>query len=625
MIPKNSGEEPFILAGRYQVEATLGQGGIAKVFRAIDLHGDRAVALKLMFPNLRSQPEVVTRFRREITVVGRVNHPHVVPIWNVHESPNHLFLVMPLMGEDLSAHLSAKAPLTLASWLRLALDLCAALQAAHEAGVVHRDLKPQNVLRIPASADPEPRFALCDFGLARTLDTAGLTSARTLLGTPAYMAPEVAREGHADPRSDIYSLCVLVFESLTGRLPFSGNTPFAVLHQHLTATPPSPSGLRPEVPEPLARALLQGLEKDPTDRPGSAAALAAALEAGFAPSNPLARAPSPTARLVPADHAVCPSCGHAFVRVVGVCTRCGHQGLGATVNAGSYVVAIDGLYVEPTPHALDTQTHARWLKALEQVVVDREVLGRLRKDTVHAPLVLAQGLDRASADLLVHAALRAGLHAETITKRQWLLRPFRTWRGKLSAVAFASSSVALLMTGVSLHLGIILLILGGSLVSQYRPKISFKRKQRKQEPARELALLASQLKRANERRLGGRIAELCFLMSNAVGEEGGAAILSRAKPAIEALARLDESDEAWREVSTDAEEAQDRLRESERLRLLTLNDLLQVLGRLEAMAARLAAPRDDNPEAGARWQAQLAELRLHSDAMDEVRAWCERK
>lgn len=622
-MPRAQVNEAPLLAGRYRIEGELGQGGIAKVVRALDTHTGQQVALKLMFPNLRSQPDLVARFHHEVTVVGKVNHPHVVPIWRVYEDEKHLFLVMPLLAGDLAAHLADAGPMPLSTWLRLALDLCAGLQAAHEAGIVHRDLKPQNVLQLVATEDEVPRFAICDFGLARTLDTAGLTMANTLLGTPAYMAPEVAREGFADPRSDVYSLSVVLYEALTGRPPFVGNTPFALLHQHLTAPPPSPTSFRPDVPETLAKALLQGLAKDPSERPGSAGALGAALDVAIQPNASTSFVPPASPRLVPSQHAKCPSCGQVFVRALGVCTTCGHEGLPATVAAGPYVVAVDGQFAKLTSHALDTDAHARWLGALEKVVVDESLLRRLRKDSIRAPLVLAWGVDKASAELLADTGREAGLIVHVMPRWRAILRALGTPQAKISAITTTviASLLASKLAG-AFHAEVLLLALPAALVgsNQWR-KLSLKRNRGKGEPARDLALLSGRLRRTNERRLVGRIAELAFMMGDAT--EGGkdecqAMVLLRVQPAIDALVRLDEADEACHEASLDAEEAQRQLRETERLRLLTINDLLHVLGRLEALAARSAMARDAaRPERTEAWRDQLDELNRQSEAMNE--------
>ena len=179
---------------------------------------------------------IADRFRREAQVVRRIEHAHVIRIHDVVESDGLLFLVMELhAGGDLADRLARSGPLPVPALGELARQLCGALEAAHRAGVVHRDLKPQNVL-VGVGAAIDTR--LCDFGLARTADLAGLTTRSTVLGTPEYMAPEIITDGYADPRSDIYSLGVLLFEAATGRLPFRAGSPFQMLRKHVAETPP---------------------------------------------------------------------------------------------------------------------------------------------------------------------------------------------------------------------------------------------------------------------------------------------------------------------------------------------------------------------------------------------------
>lgn len=168
MLPAKGFGDVALLAGRFRLVKPRGQGGIARVLHAVDEVTGHDVALKVLHPNLRTNDEVVARFRREVQIVQRLRHPSVVPIHGIFEDGASLFLCMPLCEEDLHQHPGTGGTLPLDVWMALATDMCEALEAAHTAGIVHRDVKPQNILRL-TNTQP-PRFALSDFGLARTAD-----------------------------------------------------------------------------------------------------------------------------------------------------------------------------------------------------------------------------------------------------------------------------------------------------------------------------------------------------------------------------------------------------------------------------------------------------------------------
>src|SRR5262245_63549906 len=224
-----------VLAGRYPVGGVAGRGGIAEVVRARDARTGEEVALKVLYPHLRESAAVVERFRREVDIVRKIAHPHVLAIRDVVDADGQLFLVMDYHpGGDLADRLAGKRRFDAAEVRRLAEQLCGALAAAHRAGIVHRDVKPSNVL---CGAGAELDVRLCDFGLARATELAGLTTANAVLGTPEYMAPEVVTDGHADPRSDVYSLGVVLFEAATGRLPFYGDSPYQLMRPSVHVEP----------------------------------------------------------------------------------------------------------------------------------------------------------------------------------------------------------------------------------------------------------------------------------------------------------------------------------------------------------------------------------------------------
>jgi len=624
---------PPILAGRFRILGQVGQGGIAQVVRAFDETTQREVALKVMFPNLRANAEVVSRFKREVAVVQRVNHPLVVPILEVFEDETYLFLSMPLMAGDLQQWLCENGALPPAEFATLAQDLCAALNAAHQAGVVHRDIKPLNILRALHPLEESQRFFLSDFGLARTADFAGFTTSNTLLGTPEYMAPEVASEGVADPRSDVYSLAVVLYEAATGRLPFVADTPFQMLHQHLTAVAPSPKTLRPGLPASLCAVLLRGLAKEPTERFNSAAlfgkAIADALQPGAESEMPAA-----PVGLQSAPNARCAACGYTFVRELGICTRCGHAGLAATVGKGKFYVTIPSNPKFPKMRSLDTATHTRLLKAIEGVVVDRDVLRKLQGKPPKLPLLLAAGIDRASADLLVQAVSSAGLRAFAVGWYEWATKQqARGLWGKYFFVCLGACLGLLELTrkaslGIGLPTESILVgflapvPLATAIALMPRPMIRFKRKVLPPAGAALVARSMMLLARNSDKRLLGRAAELTHLLAKDGEAAWASTIHSRLQPSIDALVALDQAESALSEVETNVAEAQSKLRESERLRLLVVSDVLGVVAQLEAFASRLLTAKDRQAEmitfqeTSTQW---LEEARIQSGAIAEVK------
>ena len=256
--------------GAYEITAPLGAGGMAEVYRARDTRHDRVVAIKV-FSHEKSPPEGVQRFFREIRIAAQLTHPHILPLIDSGESGGVLFFVMPYIeGDTLRERIKRAGVLPIQEGLRIFRQITDALAYAHARGVVHRDIKPENVLL-------SDRHALVsDFGIAKaigdmsnpetnmTLDLA--TAAGTILGTPAYMAPEQAGGETIDHRADIYSLGILAYEMLAGRLPFLATTAQQMIAAHLTKPADPVSNYRPEIPPQLAVAVMKCLEKGPADR-----------------------------------------------------------------------------------------------------------------------------------------------------------------------------------------------------------------------------------------------------------------------------------------------------------------------------------------------------------------------
>ncbi|MGW6889158.1 serine/threonine-protein kinase [Streptomyces chartreusis] len=250
-----------LLADRYQLQERLGRGAMGEVWRAADQLLRRPVAVKLLRAEEAADAE---RFRLEAQTAGRLNHPNVVGMYDFGSHHDQLYLVMELIdGWSLAQERSLRGVMSPQDAAAIAGQAAAGLAAAHQQGVIHRDVKPANVM---LTADRTAKIA--DFGIARFADAAtGMTITGKILGTADYLAPERALGRPAQPASDIYSLGCVLHELLTGRPPFSGATSLAVVQQHVDATPPPPVRLRPEIPQPLSDYVLRLLAKDPAHRP----------------------------------------------------------------------------------------------------------------------------------------------------------------------------------------------------------------------------------------------------------------------------------------------------------------------------------------------------------------------
>ena len=259
-----------VVDGRYAVEARVARGGMATVYRARDRRLDREVALKVMHAHLADDPEFTDRFIREARSAARLSDPGVVAVFDQGEDDGLLFLAMEyLKGRTLREVLAERGVLTPAEALDVVEPVLAALAAAHAAGIVHRDVKPENVI-----LTDDGRIKVADFGLARAASTATSTSG-VLMGTVAYLAPELVARGVADARTDVYAVGVMLFEMLTGRQPFTGDVPIQVAYRHVHEEVPVPSSVVPGLPEPLDVLVATAAARDPGDRPRDAAALLA--------------------------------------------------------------------------------------------------------------------------------------------------------------------------------------------------------------------------------------------------------------------------------------------------------------------------------------------------------------
>jgi tRNA A-37 threonylcarbamoyl transferase component Bud32/thioredoxin-like negative regulator of GroEL len=249
--------------GPYRIVKQLGQGGMASVFKAYHAALDRYVALKVLHPAFLEEPNFLARFQREARVVAKLEHPNIVPVYDFSEHDGQPYLVMKFIeGRTLKAEM-ADGPLTPTRGLAILRAVGAGLSYAHGQGILHRDIKPSNVL-----LDEDGGIFLADFGLARIAQAGESTlSSDMLLGTPQYISPEQARgERDLDAGTDIYSLGVVMYEMVVGRVPFNADTPFSIIHDHIYTPLPLPQTVNPKVPAAVERVLLKALAKERTDR-----------------------------------------------------------------------------------------------------------------------------------------------------------------------------------------------------------------------------------------------------------------------------------------------------------------------------------------------------------------------
>src|ERR1700758_1264815 len=275
--------------GRYRLIELLGRGGMGEVWRAHDTATKRIVAIKLLPPHLAGDKTFVQRFRREAEAAAQLNNPHIIPIHYYGEIDGRLYVDMRLIeGCDLQAVL-AEGPLEPGRAVRIIEQVAKALHAAHKVGLVHRDVKPSNIL-----LDEDDFAYLIDFGIARGADQTSLTSAGNVIGSWHYMAPERMEAHEADARADIYALTCVLYECLTGKPPFPGDTLESQVVGHISTPPPRPSITGPEVPAAFDAVVTKGMAKDPDERYPTTNELArAAREASTVPfAGPLS-APAP--------------------------------------------------------------------------------------------------------------------------------------------------------------------------------------------------------------------------------------------------------------------------------------------------------------------------------------------
>jgi serine/threonine protein kinase/tetratricopeptide (TPR) repeat protein len=263
-----------LFAGRYEIIEELGRGGMGRVFRAFDKKIEEEVALKLIRPEIAVEKRTVERFRNEIKIARKIRHANVCGMFDLGEEREKLFISMEYVrGEDLKSVIRRLGNLTVGKAVSIARQVAEGLAEAHKLGIIHRDLKPHNIM-----IDKEGNAKIMDFGIARTLAGEGTTAEGVIIGTPEYMSPEQVEGKPADQRSDIYSLGIILYEMLTGRVPFEGDTPFTVGVKHKSEAPKNPKLLNPSIPDDLSGTILKCLEKDPSKRYQSAGDVRAEFE-----------------------------------------------------------------------------------------------------------------------------------------------------------------------------------------------------------------------------------------------------------------------------------------------------------------------------------------------------------
>jgi serine/threonine-protein kinase len=289
-----------VISGRYQLGDRLGSGGMSTVYKAIDRVLERTVAVKVLAEHLSDDEKFVARFRREALAVAKLIHPNIVQVYDTGVDADRHYIVMEYVeGRSGAQLLQTRGRIGPEAAVEIGVQSCAGLEYAHRQGIIHRDVKPGNLMVIGGPAgrrgapavpqDPptgDMTVKLTDFGIARAAEQTRLTQVGSVVGTAAYLAPEQARGEEATPASDVYALGVVIYQLLTGRLPWEGTTLAELAIRRENERPLAPSSYDPEVPETLSTAVLRSLEGDPALRYTTARELATALRAGLAGTEP---------------------------------------------------------------------------------------------------------------------------------------------------------------------------------------------------------------------------------------------------------------------------------------------------------------------------------------------------
>ena len=288
--------QPGQMLGAYRILNRIGQGGMASVYKAYQPSMDRHVAIKVLPGQLAESPEFVTRFQQEARIIAKLEHPHILPVFDYGEDNGITYFVMRYFEAGTLKNKMESGPLSMPEIDRIFTQLADALGYAHARGIVHRDLKPANAL-----VDADGNLFLTDFGIAKLLESASprLTQTDAIMGTPAYISPEQAQARPVDQRSDIYSLGIILYEMVTGRVPFVADTPLAVILQHVSDPLPLPSIVKSDIPPAIEQVILKALAKNPNDRFATTAEFVAAWKRALREMETIAREPEKATRVVP--------------------------------------------------------------------------------------------------------------------------------------------------------------------------------------------------------------------------------------------------------------------------------------------------------------------------------------
>lgn len=273
------------IANRYELSDRLGSGGMSTVYRAVDQVLERTVAVKVLAEHLSDDEKFVARFRREALAVAKLVHPNIVQVYDTGVDAGRHFIVMEYIeGRSGAQLLQRDGALDPSTAVEIAAQACMGLDYAHRQGIIHRDVKPGNLMVIggPAGGPAAMTVKLADFGIARAVEQTRLTQVGSVVGTAAYLSPEQSRGEEAKPISDVYSLGVVIYQLLTARLPYEGNSLAELAIRRENERPLPPTSYDPTIPEALSVAVLRALENDPADRYPDALALGAALREGLA-------------------------------------------------------------------------------------------------------------------------------------------------------------------------------------------------------------------------------------------------------------------------------------------------------------------------------------------------------